>query len=68
MARHGSAGLGQVGGLVCCGLGVPVGVPLLVSDIDRGPYPGAGFAEVVGVGFGPEWVADICLLPIVATR
>ena len=55
-------------GCVEYGLGVPVGVPLLVSDIDRGPYPGAGFAEVVGVGFGPEWVADICLLPIVATR
>ena len=71
MATHGRAGLGQVGGLVVCveaGYGVPVMVPMLVKAIDRGPWPSAGFAEVVGVSCGPTWVSDLALLPVVPTR
>lgn len=67
---HGAMGLGQKGGLVLVTeeSNLPVGAVGMVLATDRHAWPAAGFAEVLVPGVGRGWVADISLLPVLATR
>jgi len=67
---HGAAGLGQLGGLVWVieESMHPQGAVGVVVATDRDVWPAAGYAEVMVPGRGCQWVPDVSLMPVLATR